>query len=464
MKADESKAAKESVPEEIEALPPDVGNGEQAETPDGAIAQEADSCDEAPDDGNGNDQEDVKSPSGNEVAANLSENDPKEEKDSPDGELSTKNDGSLIKKNKKVIAGCAAAVGVAILAALTNCLVIPYTTYLDAKSKFENKEYAAAVESYAKIPGFLDSDELKSTAENASNYALGVKALDKKDYAGAIDYFAAAGNYEDASEQLEHAEILKTYAHAEDDMKNGDYESAGYSYASILDYKDSMKKAATCADNLMKSENYSVAKKLYDKLGSDYKEQANKAQAVIDNQESMRTAEDKISNGDFAGALELYNQVPDDFTQDGKKAGERKQQLNNAIEASKAAGTFSATNANVKVTQTSRNTGNWYYWTSEDTIGAKITVEAAMADDGTISLNGTVTYWRYGNYSSVSSALKYRTVKEEFTCGANPGTIQLDDETSLSYDGSWHLRFKRVDNSQDVYFSYTYEAYFDYSK
>ena len=87
-----------------------------------------------------------------------------------------------------------------------------------------------------------------------------------------------------------------------------------------------------------------------------------------------------------------------------------------------------------------------------------------MTDDGTVTLDGKVTYWRYMNYSSISSALKYRTATEEFTCGVNPGTIQLGSDTSLSYDGSWHLHFKQVDESQDVYFYYTYEASSDYSK
>ncbi len=454
MKADESKGAETSTPEETEVI----------EKPGNASIEEFGSHPSSPDEGFDSDQKSAEeSATDNDVIAPDGEGSEKKQA-VPQNGPTAKNNNSFAKKNKKAIIGCSIIAVAAIGVALVNCLVVPYLTYLDAKSKFDSKEYAAAAESYAGIAGFLDSDELKSTAEKAAHYTLGVKALAKKDYGTAIDHFTAADNFEDANEQLEEAKTLKTYSDAEDAMKNGSYELAGVSYASIIDYKDSREKAAKCADNLMKSADYSKAKKLYDKLGSDYAEQANKAKTAIDNQESMQSAEEKISDGDFTGALELYNKVPDDFSLNGKKAGDRKQQLNKAIEASNAAGTFSATNANVKVTQTHRSTGNWYCWTSDDTSGAKVTVKATMADDGTVTLDGTVTYWRYMNYSSISSALKYRTVTEEFTCSANPGTIQLDSETSLSYDGSWHLRFKRVDESQDVYFRYTYEASFDYSK
>lgn len=333
---------------------------------------------------------------------------------------------TLLAKNKKTVLAIILVVIVIAVAALAECLIIPYATYNDAKVKLENGEYAAAAERFGKVPGFMDADE-----------------------------------------QLENAKTQRTYAEAESQRDAGNYGTAGDAYASLGDYMDAKEKAAQCADSLMDSEEYSTAKGIYEKLGSDYAEKVTQAEAAHNNLQNMESAENKIASGDFGAALELYNQVPDEFNHDGKNAGTRKQQLNSAIAVAGIVGTYSATGCNVSVTQTHRSTGNWHNWYLDDADGIKgmtVRVTESMADDGTITFKGKVSWWRYTSYSTVSSLVKSRNMSQEFTCDANPGTIQLDDDTTLSYDGSWHLRYKMVDYSEDVYFYYTYVANFDYSK
>ena len=372
----------------------------------------------------------------------------------------------IVVKNKKAVFGGVFVIVAIVVAVLAKYLIVPHTMYLDAKSKFENAEYAAAAETYGKIAGFMDADELKATAKKADYYTRGASALAEGNYQDAIDCFTEAGDYQDAATQLENAKTQKTYAEAESQLAAGRYQTAGTAYTSILGYSDAKDKAAQCADALMGSEKYSEAKSIYDKLGSDYAEKSSQAQTAYDNKQNMDSAESKIKRGDFSGALELYNQISDDFTSGGINAGTRKQQLNNAIAVAGLAGTYSATGCNVSVTQTSRSTGSWSNWYN-DGDGAKnmkVTIEASMADDGTVTFSGEVTFWRYTNYSTVGRLVKSTNVTKEFTCDANPGTIQLDDDTTLSYDGSWHIRYRMVDYSEDVYFYYTYVANFDYSK
>ena len=372
----------------------------------------------------------------------------------------------IVAENKKAVFGGVFVIVAILVAVLAKYLIVPYSMYLDAKSKFDSAEYAAAAQTYGKIAGFMDSDELKATAEKADCYTRGASALAEGNYQDAIDCFTEAGDYQDAATQLENAKTQKTYAEAESQLAAGRYQTAGIAYASILGYGDAKDKAAQCADTLMGSEKYSEAKSIYDKLGSDYAEKSSQAQTAYDNKQNMDSAESKIKSGDFSSALELYNQISDDFTSGGINAGTRKQQLNNAIAVAGLAGTYNATGCNVSVTQTSRSTGSWSNWYN-DGDGAKnmkVTIEASMADDGTVTFSGEVTFWRYTNYSSVGRLVKSTNVTKEFTCGANPGTIQLDDDTTLSYDGSWHIRYRMVDYSEDVYFYYTYVANFDYSK
>lgn len=370
---------------------------------------------------------------------------------------------AMLAKNKKAAIAIVVVAGIT-AALLAYYLVLPLTTYLGAKQKFENGEYAAAAADYGSIAGFMDAEDLKAEAERADSYTRGVAALAAGKYSEAIKYFVAAGEYQDASDQLKNAKTLKTYSEADSELAAKDYESAGNDYASLGDYEDAKEKAAQCADSLMSAENFSAAKSIYEKLGTDYEEKTSQADTAIANKANMDSAEEKIADGDFNGALELYNQIPDEFTCGGKNAGTRKQQLNNAVSVAGLAGTYKATNCNVVVTRTHRRSGSWNNWYSDQTGGAKVTVKASMADDGTVSFSGEVTYWVYTSFSSVGSLVKSGQRSQEFTCGANPGTIQLDDETTLSYDGSWHLRYNEVDYSEDVYFYYTYSASFDYSK
>ena len=374
---------------------------------------------------------------------------------------------TLLAKNKKAVLAVILVVIVIAVAALAKYLIIPYATYTDAKAKFENGEYAAAAERFGEVPGFMDADEQKATSEKADYYTRGASALAAGNYQDAIECFSLADDYQDATKQLENARTKGTYAEAESQRDAGNYGTAGDAYASLGDYMDAREKAAQCADSLMDSEDYSTAKGIYEKLGSDYAEKVTQAEAAHNNLQNMKSAESKIASGDFGAALELYNQVPDEFNHDGKNAGVRKQQLNSAIAVAGIVGTYSATGCNVSVTQTHRSTGSWNNWYLDDADGVKgmtVRVTESMADDGTITFKGKVSWWRYTNYSTVGSLVKSRNMLQEFTCDANPGTIQLDDDTTLSYDGSWHLRYKMVDYSEDVYFYYTYVANFDYSK
>lgn len=374
---------------------------------------------------------------------------------------------TLLARNKKAVLAVILVVIVIAVAALAKYLIIPYATYTDAKAKLENGEYAAAAERFGEVPSFMDADEQKAISEKADYYTRGASALAAGNYQDAIKCFSLADDYQDATEQLENAKTQRTYAEAESQRDAGNYGAAGDAYASLGDYMDAKEKAAQCADNLMDSEDYSTAKGIYEKLGSNYAEKVTQAEAAHNNLQNMKSAESKITSGDFGAALELYNQVPDEFNHDGKNAGTRKQQLNSAIAVAGIVGTYSATGCNVSVTQTHRSTGSWHNWYLDDANGIKgmtVRVTESMADDGTITFKGKVSWWRYSNYSTVSSLVKSRNMSQEFTCDANPGTIQLDDDTTLSYDGSWHLRYKMVDYSEDVYFYYTYVANFDYSK
>ena len=87
-----------------------------------------------------------------------------------------------------------------------------------------------------------------------------------------------------------------------------------------------------------------------------------------------------------------------------------------------------------------------------------------MDADGNVTLNGTYSFWRYSNYSTISAGLKYTTERGEFTCSLNPGSINVDGNTLSFSDGAWHASYRMTDNTHDVYFTYRYEADFTFTK
>ena len=95
-----------------------------------------------------------------------------------------------------------------------------------------------------------------------------------------------------------------------------------------------------------------------------------------------------------------------------------------------------------------------------------IDVRCKFNEDGSITFITKGTIFAYTNYSSISAGLKWENrsvnINERVT---GMGTVQVDNLTSLTFSPSGiSVAYKKVDNSHDVYFTYTYQTNVTYGK
>lgn len=321
------------------------------------------------------------------------------------------------KKPLRIMAGV--AVLAAIVAAVIVGYVIPNSKYTQAQQLFESGQYDAAEELFSEI-----------------------------------------GHFKDAPDRLEDTHRHQTYEEAKQLQADGNNYEAGKAFAQVKELDDAADLACACADALVDAGKTQQAIEIYEALGEGYEDKISHAKVV----QTMIEAEALIDEGSLQGASEKYANVPDDVSYNGKSAATRKQQLANALANLSASGTFNASKAHVQVTQIG-SYGYSYWWESDDPWTASFKVTPSMDADGNVELHCSYSIWRYQNYSSINSALRTTEETGSFTCGTNPGSIKVNDDTTVSFsDGAWHVSYDMTDTSHDVYFDYHYTAEFTFTK
>ncbi len=385
--------------------------------------------------------------------------------DASDGKASSAK--KAFPKQKAIRIAVAAAVAVGGIALIVN-FAIPQFKYSQAESAFESGNYDAAISGFDELGDYSDAASRKTLAEQAKSYTEGASALAEQRYSDAIAAFEAAGDYEDAADQLTEAKNARAYEDADTNASKENWADAGKGFMNIQGYKDSTKRAADCAEQLIGAEDYGTAYNILRQLGGDYADRASYASDMSSKADQVTKAERDISNGSLADARDIYNGLPDDFSYKGTSVATRKSQLNAASGAIDVCGVYrSADPCQLDVTQTSKSTGAAYYWTGDGVnSNCQLKVTGKLNDDGSVTLSGTATFGRYTNFSINSSLLRGDFVSKDFsitTTGA-PGDVPVDDETSLRYDGAWHLNWKTVVTNHDLYFNYTYTASYTYTR
>lgn len=366
---------------------------------------------------------------------------------------------------KSIIAG-----GILVVVVLILAVGLPGVTYLQASDAFDSGDYSRAIELYGKAGNFADAAERKETAQKALYYEQGKEKMKKGDYESAISLFEKAIPYKDAKKCKEKAQDADYYMKAVALFDEGDYASAGKSFAALGDYKDSLDRAKTCAEKLMEQQEYAAAQYIYTALGPQFEEQRANADDLAQKKATFESALQCIEDNKVDSALDYLGKLPDDFGCDGKTVGALKGQLNAAKPIMDLAGTYKSCDpSKCRVTQTSKSTGYYYWWESTDTItGEGLSIDASLNSDGSVHLSGSVSFYRYTNFSTIGEYVNGSSVSKSFSLDVTgiPGSIPIDDQTSLvrNGDGTWSLSWSESDNSHDLYFDYLYTANFRYSK
>lgn len=306
--------------------------------------------------------------------------------------------------------------------ALTNC-----TDYKDSKSKIiqiakeflKNKEYDKAAEAFSVSPAIQN--------QNYAKYAQAMSAFTGKDYAKAVEFFTAANGVENSADMLTEAYYLlgkeqfaeKKYSDAKFSLENG-------------------KQEADVPEMLMAC--------------------------------NLMIAEDHYAKKEYSEAKNIYAALPENYEYEGVSVKARLDGLKIYSSIEHLVGSYKLSSARYEVRQTHNSTGIWHNWTNTDNGGWGLSIEATVNDDGSVRLKGKATGTRYTSYSSISSGVYSGSYSAPFdivlTTSQMPTVLYDEDNITLKYLGgtNFALDYSEKDNSQDVYFTYTYTSNYRFTK
>lgn len=135
---------------------------------------------------------------------------------------------------------------------------------------------------------------------NEKNYSSAAQLMSEEKYADAVNVYAELGDYEDSEEKLKAAK----YAYASQLEKEEKYEDAKAIYSELKNYEDSMAKVSSCTYNIalnaLDSGKFDDAKALFESI-SDYADSKDKALECVYQKGISFVAEKK-----YAEAIEIF--------------------------------------------------------------------------------------------------------------------------------------------------------------
>lgn len=319
---------------------------------------------------------------------------------------------------------------------------------------FENKQYDIALSELEQIE--LIDENVKAKI-NDCKYELTKKYINEKQYNNALKFIEQVNNKEDISDlkdtihynlALEYLQDKK-YKNALDEIvevKNKDYDNLQntkskihYEYGKFFlgkkDYNGGISQLEQAGD-------YEDAKTL---VINAYIEQAEKY----------------IKAEKFDEAKNIYNFLSEDAEYNGVKVSVRRYQLSKFSGLIDATGKKYATKSYCDVKNVWKYDGRWDKWYYDTTNNSEyINTSLKLNNDGTITLNGSVYFYAFNNFSSLAeyctAKIISKTIKIE-NISSIPSTYNLDDDTKLLYSkGKFSIKYsKRDDYSINFYNLYT---------
>ncbi len=258
-------------------------------------------------------------------------------------ELARREAARRAKRDRKIavtVASAITAVGLIVLLVIT--VIIPTVQYNSAVALMDQGKYAEAIEAFAAMDGYRDSEEQIENCETAmldEKYDYALSLMEQGKYTEAIAAFRELGGYRDSKEQIQNCDnaILDgIYDQAAALMEEGKYTEAIEVFTSLDGYWDSRPQIQSCeyaildgkydqAVALMESGEYEAAIEAFTALGShrDSIDNIAHCQEMI-RQGIYNEAIALESAGDYAGAHALFASL-DTYKDSAQKA--RKYQL-----------------------------------------------------------------------------------------------------------------------------------------
>lgn len=353
------------------------------------------------------------------------------------------------------------------------------------------------------------SDEDRAKVENATvleealqakAYLDGDTAAARGDYAAALESFLTAGQYQDAPQRAEEAQRGVYYTEADALFTQGNYTTAAETFENARGFSDTEERILECGKALLKAEDYESAAGVFARSQAENAEkyesyasacemmgkgEYSKAQELftaagtVENAPEMyntcvflEAEDDVLIKGHLNSAKALYEQLPADFSYNGKTAAGRLAQLEKFKSFVELCGVWKAANMDASVRQTHVSTGLWDQW---DGNGWNYTMELTCTlndDDDTANITAKANCWTYTNFSSLSKYLKYSDTSCTFHYTGTRVPGKMDYSLSFNYEYTGHLTIKSgkkfaldyqiLDRNSSLNFNYLYKSFGTY--
>ena len=175
----------------------------------------------------------------------------------------------------------------------------------------------------------------------------------------------------------------------------------------------------------------------------------------------LQNVKSEIKDGNLNSAKNNLKKLPSNFSYNGTKASTLKKTLNKKSNWVALCGQWSSTGGQMRVTQTSKNTGSstwWYHDFKKNEY--TIDVRCRLNKNGTVTVKISGSIPVYTSFSVVSAGVDQGTRSVTKTKKMTQmGTIRIDKYTTLTLSKSGiTVSYKQIDRGEDIYFNYTYST------
>ena len=326
-------------------------------------------------------------------------------------------------------------------------VIIPAVTYNAAMKALAAGEYEAAVAKFETLVDYKDSSEKIKEA----CFGYGKELV-------AAEYFDTAITMFENADGFDSSIAYKEYATGRKNLNDKKYSDAITCFTKAKDIEDGSIRLQEAnyllGDERFKNKSYSDAIKYYTAAGN-YKDAADKVNAS-----NLMTAEDKLKNGFLNEAKAILLKLPTDYSYNGISVKGRLEMLESHKALVNACGKWTASYNYIETRNVYKRDGSWDSWYYDTVLpGQSITIKCRMNNDATFTIEGTVTFERFTDYSSLSSLCNPTTTTKQFAFEKVNGistSYSLDNNTTLKYsNGTFSISFSEKDN----YSSYFYNLY-----
>lgn len=324
------------------------------------------------------------------------------------------------------------------------CNLIDYKVkYSKALTLYNGANYLEAINALDTIKNpSKESNKLK----NECNYNNALKYIDEKKFDVAVTYLLKVNGKEDKESLLDKC-----------------YYNISLEFLEQNKFEDALVTLKKIKNEKMKGLK-DTEKEIHYKYGIDYYN-SNKYNYAIDhfkksigykdsdeyyNKSCILRGEEFIEAGNFSNAIKIYENVPDDINYNGINAGNRKSQLNKAIELSKFMGNRKATSTYIETRNVWKYDGRWTNWHIDTTSNEYINVSLSLNNDGSFNISGKVMFYVYDDFSTLAKYVKAKSKIKSFefkNVYDIPFESWLDSNTKLSYsNGIYRIDYYVEDN------------------